>query len=239
MSSTTGRMPAMAAPTPSPTIAVSEIGVSRTRSPNRSRRPRVRPKTLPPSPTSMPATNTRSSAASSASSAARTASMVRNTGASLGGRRRLAARRPRPDDEVGERWRRRGRRAAGRLDRVVELGGHRRLERLDVVVADAGATGAARRAATSGSRASHSAHLLRRPVALRDRLRSGRASGRWRPRRRPGRSPARAAPTTSPHGRGRGHHVVAVDGDVGDAVARRPAARAVAACWVEAGENSA
>ncbi len=42
-------------------MAVSEIGVSRTRSPKRSRRPRVRPKTLPPSPTSMPATNTRSS----------------------------------------------------------------------------------------------------------------------------------------------------------------------------------
>ena len=31
MSSTTGRIPAIAAPTPSPTIAVSEIGVSRTR----------------------------------------------------------------------------------------------------------------------------------------------------------------------------------------------------------------
>ena len=48
ISSTTGRMPAIAAPTPRPTIALSEIGVSRTRSPNRSCRPRVRPKTLPP-----------------------------------------------------------------------------------------------------------------------------------------------------------------------------------------------
>ena len=34
ISSTTGRIPAIAAPTPRPTIAVSEIGVSRTRSPN-------------------------------------------------------------------------------------------------------------------------------------------------------------------------------------------------------------
>ena len=65
MSSTTGRMPAIAAPTPRPMTAVSEIGVSRTRSPNCSCSPRVSPKTLPPAPTSMPATNTRSSSASS------------------------------------------------------------------------------------------------------------------------------------------------------------------------------
>ncbi len=58
ISSTTGRMPAIAAPTPSPTIALSEIGVSRTRSPNSSCRPRVSPNTLPPAATSMPATNT-------------------------------------------------------------------------------------------------------------------------------------------------------------------------------------
>ncbi len=85
ISSTTGRIPAMAAPTPSPMTAVSEIGVSRTRSPNRSRRPRVSPKTLPPSPTSIPAMNTRSSAASSASRASWTASIMRNTGASAAG----------------------------------------------------------------------------------------------------------------------------------------------------------
>ena len=81
ISSTTGRMPAIAAPTPRPMIAISEIGVSRTRSPKRSWSPRVSPKTLPPAPTSTPATNTRSSLASSASSAAWIASMVRNTGA--------------------------------------------------------------------------------------------------------------------------------------------------------------
>ena len=86
ISSTTGRIPAIAAPTPRPMTAVSEIGVSRTRSPNRSRSPRVRPKTLPPSPTSMPATNTPSSSASSHSSADRIASIVRKTGASGAGR---------------------------------------------------------------------------------------------------------------------------------------------------------
>ena len=42
-------------------IAVSEIGVSRTRSPNLSWRPRISPNTLPPWATSMPATKTRSS----------------------------------------------------------------------------------------------------------------------------------------------------------------------------------
>jgi len=77
ITSTTGRSPAMAAPTPSPTMAVSEMGVSRTRSPKRARSPRVRPKTLPPSPMSIPARKTRSSVSSSASSAARIASMVR------------------------------------------------------------------------------------------------------------------------------------------------------------------
>ena len=85
ISSTTGRIPAIAAPTPSPMIAVSEIGVSRTRGPKRSWRPLVRPKTLPPSPTSIPATNTRSSAPSSNSRASWTASIVRKTGASAAG----------------------------------------------------------------------------------------------------------------------------------------------------------
>ena len=42
----TGLMPAIAAPTPRPMIAVSEIGVSRTRSGNCSWSPRVSPKTL-------------------------------------------------------------------------------------------------------------------------------------------------------------------------------------------------
>ena len=75
---------------------------------------------------------------------------------------------------------------------------------------------------SSGSRASQALHLLRRPVALRDRPRSGRASGRWSPRPRSGRRrPGRPA-TTSSIADGRGHHVVAVDGDVADAVAGGP-----------------
>ena len=48
ISSTTGRRPAIAAPTPSPMIAVSEIGVSSTRPGNSPDSPRVMPKTLPP-----------------------------------------------------------------------------------------------------------------------------------------------------------------------------------------------
>ncbi len=104
ISSTTGRIPAMAAPTPRPMIAVSEIGVSRTRSPKRSRRPRVSPKTLPPAPTSMPGDeHAARRSASSASSAARMASIVRNTGASAGGGRRLGALGPRAGHEVEQR----------------------------------------------------------------------------------------------------------------------------------------
>ena len=119
--STTGRMPAIAAPTPSPTIAVSEIGVSRTRSPNRSARPRVSPKTLPPEPTSIPATKTRSSLASSISERvmdrihrAEHRRVLRRSG-------RLDARRSSPYDEVHEGRRRRAREATGRIDGLVEL----------------------------------------------------------------------------------------------------------------------
>ena len=150
ISSTTGRMPAMAAPTPRPMIAVSEIGVSRTRSPNRSRRPRVSPKTLPPAPTSMPATNTRSSAASSASSAAWIASIVRNTGASsagAGGSGRSGRGR---SHEVEQRRRRRAGQRPGRLDGGVELLGHRRLQRGDRRRRRRRRRGAARRGRRAG-----------------------------------------------------------------------------------------
>ena len=114
ISSTTGRMPAMAAPTPSPMIAVSEIGVSRTRSPNRSRRPRVSPKTLPPSPTSMPATNTRSSVCQLGlerivDGVHRAEHRVRRP-AAAGGSGPL---RSRPQDELGDGGRLRGCPAAG------------------------------------------------------------------------------------------------------------------------------
>ena len=62
--STTGRIPAMAAPTPQPTNAASEIGVSRTRaSPNSRISPALTEKMPPVSPTSSPIRNTRSSRA--------------------------------------------------------------------------------------------------------------------------------------------------------------------------------
>ena len=63
ISSTTGRSPAIAAPTPMPTIVFSEIGVSRTRfSPNSSSSPAVTLKAPWNTPMSSPIRNTRSSA---------------------------------------------------------------------------------------------------------------------------------------------------------------------------------
>ena len=75
--STTGRMPATAAPTPAPTKVASEMGVSRTRcSPKRSRSPLVTWKIPPISPTSSPMTNTRESRAISWWSASLRASLI-------------------------------------------------------------------------------------------------------------------------------------------------------------------
>ena len=63
ISSTTGRSPAIAAPTPMPTIVFSEIGVSRTRfSPNSSISPAVTLNAPWNTPMSSPIRNTRSSA---------------------------------------------------------------------------------------------------------------------------------------------------------------------------------
>jgi hypothetical protein len=73
MISATGRRPAMAAPIAAPAIAVSEIGVLRTRFlPNRSARPSVVLNT-PPDAMSSPSSTTRSSRAISCASAAATA----------------------------------------------------------------------------------------------------------------------------------------------------------------------
>ena len=70
MISTTGLSPLIAAPTAAPTIAASEIGVSRTRSaPKRSSRPRVTPKGPPGAATSSPKSTTLSSAAIASASA--------------------------------------------------------------------------------------------------------------------------------------------------------------------------
>ena len=62
MISTTGRMPCIAAPMPAPTIAISEIGVLRTRSaPNSSTSPWVTPIEPPISAMSSPMMKTSSS----------------------------------------------------------------------------------------------------------------------------------------------------------------------------------
>ena len=75
MISTIGRMPAIAAPMPAPTIAISEIGVLRTRSgPNSSSRPCVTPIEPPISAMSSPMMNTLSSARIACAIPSRTAS---------------------------------------------------------------------------------------------------------------------------------------------------------------------
>ena len=185
ISSTTGRMPAMAAPTPRPTIAVSEIGVSRTRSPNSlgaargSARRRCRPRRRRRR-RRRPARPRRARPRGRD----RMASMVRNTGASSaggGGLRRAPAAAARRSRSAWPAAGRASRRA--RLDGAVELGGHRRLERLDLVVADAGV---AEPALVDEQRVARRATPRPRPAtgSARGRPRSGRASGRWPPRRR-------------------------------------------------------
>ena len=75
MISTTGRMPAIAAPMPAPTIAISEIGVLRTRSgPNSSSSPCVTAIEPPISAMSSPMMKTSSSVRIALPSASRTAS---------------------------------------------------------------------------------------------------------------------------------------------------------------------
>jgi hypothetical protein len=75
ISSTTGRRPVIAAPTPMPTIVFSEIGVSRTRfSPNSSSRPAVTLKAPLNTPMSSPISITVSSRCISSRSAALSAS---------------------------------------------------------------------------------------------------------------------------------------------------------------------
>src|SRR5436189_218834 len=75
MTSTTGRMPCIAAPIPAPTIAISEIGVLRIRSgPNSSSMPAVTPIEPPISAMSSPITNTLSSCRIACDSASRPAS---------------------------------------------------------------------------------------------------------------------------------------------------------------------
>src|SRR5262245_42999770 len=81
MISTTGRMPAIAAPMPAPTIAISEIGVLRMRSgPNSSSSPCVTPIEPPISAMSSPMTKMSSSVRIALASASRTASRYESSG---------------------------------------------------------------------------------------------------------------------------------------------------------------
>src|SRR5213076_1273034 len=81
MISTTGRIPCIAAPIPAPTIAISEIGVLRTRSPpNSSKRPCVTPIEPPISAMSSPMMKTSSSARIASASAWRTAARYVSSG---------------------------------------------------------------------------------------------------------------------------------------------------------------
>src|SRR5437868_2695390 len=81
MTSTTGRMPCIAAPMPVPTIAISEIGVLRTRSPpNSSKRPCVTPIEPPISAMSSPIRKTSLSARIASASAWRTAARYVSSG---------------------------------------------------------------------------------------------------------------------------------------------------------------
>ena len=63
---------------------------------------------------------------------------MRNTGASSAGAAGLRPRRPRAHDEIRQRDRGRPGQPAGGFDGAVERLGRRRLERLDLVVGDAG-----------------------------------------------------------------------------------------------------
>ena len=171
----------------------------------------------------MPATNTRSSPASSTSSAARIASIVRNTGASAAGARRLGPRGSRAGDEVGQRRRppgassRRAASTASSSSRATDAS-----QRVDRVVGDARRPEPARVDEQRVARLPL-LHLVGRPVALRvafvvavpavggglddrrDRVRRGRPRPRRasrtrsrrrrcrRPRRSRRRSPRRAA----------------------------------------------
>ena len=221
ISSTTGRMPAIAAPTPRPTIALSEIGVSRTRSPNavvqparqaehvaagarrrcrrrtRARRRRARPRARRGS---RPWCGTPARRRPGAGGSARVGSGADDEVGQRRGRRGREPRAPR-------RRRRRARRATDDSQRLERVVGRRPADR-------------SRRACTSsGSRASHSCDLVGRPVALRVAfVVTVPAVGR-RPRRRRDRARRATASTTVAH-RGRGRDdVVAVDRDVVDAVA--------------------
>ncbi len=155
ISSTTGRIPAMAAPTPRPMIAVSEIGVSRTRSPNRSCSPRMSPNTLPPAATSMPATKTLVVAVELDLEGVVDRVHRAEDRRVVGHGRRLGAIRPRSHDELVQRLGGRAGELARLVHRPVELVGHRGLEGTDRRRRRSRPIGDGPRARCSGSRSCH------------------------------------------------------------------------------------
>ena len=183
ISSTTGRIPAIAAPTPRPMIAVSEIGVSRTRSPNRSCEPAREPEDVAAG-ADVDAGDEHALVGRRARPRARRGSRpscgtpARRRRAAGGSARAGRARTTKSVSVAGGR----ARQPPGRVDRLVELVGHRRLERLDRVVADAGGAEPARVDDAAG-RAPPTPAPRRATGSAAGRPRSGRASGRWRPRR--------------------------------------------------------
>src|SRR5579884_1404659 len=121
MISTTGRMPCIAAPIPAPTIAISEIGVLRTRSPpNSSKRPCVTPIEPPICAMSSPMTKTSSSARIASASACFTAARYVSSGIDV------------LEGVLGLRIRPRLRELDRALDDLAHLG----VERLELLVRD-------------------------------------------------------------------------------------------------------
>src|SRR5262245_50315711 len=130
MISTTGSIPCIAAPIPAPTIAISEIGVLRTRlGPNSSSMPCVTPIEPPIAAMSSPMMKMRSSPRIAVESASRTASRYVSSGTrALHGSLRVD-----PVERVlgvGIRSRLR------ELDRLLDLGRHLLVERLELLVGD-------------------------------------------------------------------------------------------------------
>ena len=200
---------------------VSEIGVSRTRSPKRSCRPRVSPNTLPPA-ADVDAGDEHPLVGGELGLERVVDRVHRAEHRRVGGRRRRLG-------PVGPRRGRRSRAASaaagvgeppGGLDGVVELARDRRLAApRSSSSATPASIGAGARGRASGSRASHSSHLVGRPVALRVALVVAvPAVGRGLDDRRD-RAPARTRVDHVVHRRGGRDDVVAVDRDVVDAVA--------------------
>ena len=239
MISTTGRMPAIAAPTPRPTIALSEIGVSRTRR--------------------------RSARAGRASGRRRCPRPRRRCRRRTRARRRRAPLRARRGSRpwCGTP----GASAAGAGGSAGRSGRARMTKSVSVATAGAGNCRAASTASSSSRATVDSSAAIassvtpadteparvdeqriarfpllapRRPTgSAAGRLRSDRASGRSPPRRRRARVRRASPSTTARIADGGRHDVVAVDRDVVDAVPGCARRSSGAACCVDAGENSA